>query len=45
MSENTSAVNLESWMSELPAQLKEVPLIYLAIPGMKILHINFVKYY
>lgn len=35
MSEDTSAhkLRLEHWMSDLPAQLKEVPLIYLAIPG------------
>ncbi|KAI5637551.1 hypothetical protein NE865_09684 [Phthorimaea operculella] len=26
-------VNLETWMEDLPEQLKEVPLIYLAIPG------------
>ncbi|XP_059057879.1 PI-PLC X domain-containing protein 3 isoform X2 [Achroia grisella] len=25
--------NLENWMRDLPAQLKDVPLIYLAIPG------------
>ncbi|XP_026748010.1 PI-PLC X domain-containing protein 3 isoform X2 [Trichoplusia ni] len=35
MSEDTLAhkLRLEHWMSDLPAQLKEVPLIYLAIPG------------
>ncbi|KAJ2945510.1 hypothetical protein O0L34_g324 [Tuta absoluta] len=26
-------VNLETWMQDLPEKLKEVPLIYLAIPG------------
>ncbi|KAG6455101.1 PI-PLC X domain-containing protein 3 isoform X2 [Manduca sexta] len=35
MSEKNSAQNLrlETWMSDLPPQLKDVPLIYLAIPG------------
>ncbi|XP_014357772.2 PI-PLC X domain-containing protein 3 isoform X1 [Papilio machaon] len=35
MCENGSAqnVNLENWMRELPEQLKNVPFIYLAIPG------------
>ncbi|XP_013200996.2 PI-PLC X domain-containing protein 3 [Amyelois transitella] len=31
--ESAAQINLESWMTDLPAQLKEVPLIYLAIPG------------
>lgn len=26
-------VRLENWMSDLPSQIKEMPLIYLAIPG------------
>lgn len=35
MEKDTSAyrMSLESWMNDLPPQLKEVPLIYLAIPG------------
>ncbi|KAJ0174751.1 hypothetical protein K1T71_009859 [Dendrolimus kikuchii] len=35
MSENSLAqtLRLETWMSDLPPQLKDVPLIYLAIPG------------
>lgn len=35
MGEDSAAqrINLEHWMRELPAQLKDVPLIYLAIPG------------
>ncbi|CAH2043394.1 unnamed protein product, partial [Iphiclides podalirius] len=35
MGEDSSAqsLNLESWMGELPEQLKHVPFIYLAIPG------------
>ncbi|XP_075980438.1 PI-PLC X domain-containing protein 3 isoform X2 [Anticarsia gemmatalis] len=35
MGEDISAQDLalESWMNDLPPQLKEVPLIYLAIPG------------
>ncbi|CAB3253166.1 unnamed protein product [Arctia plantaginis] len=35
MSDDISAqnFNLESWMNDLPPQLKDVPLIYLAIPG------------
>ncbi|XP_053610444.1 PI-PLC X domain-containing protein 3 isoform X2 [Plodia interpunctella] len=32
--ESTAQVNLEYWMRDLPPQLKEVPLIYLAIPGI-----------
>lgn len=33
--ENGSAqiINLEYWMRNLPEQLKNVPFIYLAIPG------------
>lgn len=34
------ADNLEQWMTNLPEHLKEIPLIYLAIPGMYI----FFKY-
>ncbi|XP_072944750.1 PI-PLC X domain-containing protein 3 [Epargyreus clarus] len=35
MSEDTAAqkLNLESWMAELPEPLKNIPIIYLAIPG------------
>lgn len=35
MCEDGSAqnVNLENWMRDLPEQLKNVPFIYLAIPG------------
>lgn len=35
MSEDGAAHNfrLESWMSDLPIQLKDIPIIYLAIPG------------
>lgn len=35
MSEDGAAQNfrLESWMSDLPIQLKDIPIIYLAIPG------------
>lgn len=35
MSDDSSAqrINLETWMSDLPPQLKDVPVIYLAIPG------------
>lgn len=36
MSNDTIAqqMNLEHWMRDLPVQLKDVPLIYLAIPGI-----------
>lgn len=27
-------LNLESWMRDLPEQLKDIPFIYLAIPGI-----------
>jgi hypothetical protein len=30
---NAQIINLEHWMSNLPEQVKDVPLIYLAIPG------------
>lgn len=36
MSESTTEidyVDLENWMGKLPDQLKNVPIIYLAIPG------------
>lgn len=35
-------INLEYWMTNLPEQLKDVPFIYLAIPGktLDLLH-NF----
>lgn len=35
MSENGSAQNidLQNWMRNLPEQLRNIPLIYLAIPG------------
>lgn len=35
MSDNGSAqsVDLENWMRDLPEQLRNIPLIYLAIPG------------
>lgn len=35
MNEDSSAqtLRLESWMGDLPIQLKDVPIIYLAIPG------------
>lgn len=26
-------LRLEYWMNDLPAQIKDIPLIYLAIPG------------
>ncbi|CAG9788610.1 unnamed protein product [Diatraea saccharalis] len=31
--ESTAEINLEHWMGNLPAQLKDIPFIYLAIPG------------
>lgn len=34
MGGDSAALHLESWMSELPEQLKDIPLIYLAIPGL-----------
>lgn len=36
---STQKINLESWMADLPEQLKNLPFIYLAIPG------NFVSFY
>lgn len=37
MSNDTKAqqLQLEHWMRDLPEQLKDVPLIYLAIPGIR----------
>lgn len=36
MAENSKAngnIDLENWMGELPGNLRDVPVIYLAIPG------------
>lgn len=45
MSNDTTAqqMNLEHWMRDLPIQLKDVPLIYLAIPGTSFCFIFYNK--